>query len=348
MWAKTDHCDTKMQNGMLVAYCNHLTDFSMIVDSSPNDAQVCSKTLEIIGYVANGLSIVSLAFVFFINFSAYVDTLGSSKLVRFLNGYFTPKRDPISLAYNGTLLAFYFTFTVFSNQTVAGSACQAVAAIAYCLLLSSIILTIFQALRTVSMFLPHIIMPLLRIFLRPMCVITISLLIPFLIAVFLFSFTQFFNRQDGFCWVRPDSVVFAIVIPLSILVLNALVCSIFISYRLFGRDRKFSRAGKKKTQAMRTKLLALLMMQITLGTPWVLQYFTLFKPGATAWNYIFTIVLGSQGTLLMLLFFVKRRTQAKQASSRRELTSQTNGNSQFESQLKTSQTVLDSESIFDD
>lgn len=50
----------------------------------------------------------------------------------------------------------------------------------------------------------------------------------------------------------------------------------------------------------------------------------------------------------MLLFFVKRRTQAKQASSRRELTSQTNGNSRFESQLQTSQTVLDSESIFDD
>lgn len=64
------------------------------------------------------------------------DTLGNSKSVRFLNGYFTPKKDPISLAYNGTLLAFYFTFTVFSNQSVAGSACQAVAAIAYCLLLS--------------------------------------------------------------------------------------------------------------------------------------------------------------------------------------------------------------------
>ena len=66
----------------------------------------------------------------------------------------------------------------------------------------------------------------------------------------------------------------------------------------------------------REKLIVLILMQITLGAPWVrlkpffslyifhlqiLQYFSLFSPNLSIWHYLFTIVNGSQGILLGVL-----------------------------------------------
>ncbi|KAE9415789.1 hypothetical protein Angca_001581, partial [Angiostrongylus cantonensis] len=53
------------------------------------------------------------------------------------------------------------------------------------------------------------------------------------------------------------------------------------------------------------KIVAVVLMQVSLGMPWILQYFTLYAPYTTVWHYIFTIVMGSQGTMLVLLFLYK-------------------------------------------
>ncbi|KAI6179208.1 hypothetical protein M3Y98_00585600 [Aphelenchoides besseyi] len=47
-------------------------------------------------------------------------------------------------------------------------------------------------------------------------------------------------------------------------------------------------------------------MQFSLGLPWAVQYLALFSPRATAGHYIFTIIIGSQGIILLLLFIYKR------------------------------------------
>jgi len=48
---------------------------------------------------------------------------------------------------------------------------------------------------------------------------------------------------------------------------------------------------------------------------------TLFSPKATAWHYIFTLVIGTQGIVLLLLFIYKRF----QAYQRQQLTTTTSG-----------------------
>ena len=55
-----------------------------------------------------------------------------------------------------------------------------------------------------------------------------------------------------------------------------------------------------------TKIVSIVVMQISLGLPWVLQFGTLYSPYTTFWHYLFTIVLGSQGTILFLIFLYKR------------------------------------------
>ncbi|ETN68899.1 hypothetical protein NECAME_15557 [Necator americanus] len=85
-----------------------------------------------------------------------------------------------------------------------------------------------------------------------------------------------------------------------------------------------------------SKIVAVLLMQVPLGTPWVLQFFTLYSPTATIWHYIFTIFIGSQGTFLAILFFYKRRQSL--ASYRRSHASRsgnTNTKEGFSSVAKT-------------
>ncbi|VDM65019.1 unnamed protein product [Strongylus vulgaris] len=129
---------------------------------------------------------------------------------------------------------------------------------------------------------------------------------PFLTTLLLAIKSNFFERGDCFCWVRPDYVVYAVVLPTSLLVLNAIFCTIVICMRLFCNG-KFSKAVRQHQTRVTSKIGAVLVMQLSIGMPWVLQYFTIYSPYATIWHYIFTTVMGSQGTLLALLFYYKRR-----------------------------------------
>lgn len=65
-WATEDRCETEKKGDMVVATCNHLTDFTLIVDASLNDPCVCDTALIATGYVVNGLSIASLSFLFIV------------------------------------------------------------------------------------------------------------------------------------------------------------------------------------------------------------------------------------------------------------------------------------------
>lgn len=65
--------------------------------------------------------------------------------------------------------------------------------------------------------------------------------VPFIISVLLAFFTPFFKRDDEFCWVRPDLVVYAIIIPISVLIINAIICTAIVCWRIFGTSRRFAR-----------------------------------------------------------------------------------------------------------
>ena len=66
VWATSDECKTEKKGDLVLATCNHLTDFTLIVNGALDDPMVCDTALSITGYVANGLSIASLSFLFVI------------------------------------------------------------------------------------------------------------------------------------------------------------------------------------------------------------------------------------------------------------------------------------------
>lgn len=308
MWAENRQCEIlSVSDGILEAKCLHLTDFAIIVDAALNDPNVCDNALITLGYVVNGLSIFSLVFLTFFSIAAYIPSLANSTFYTYIRGRNLARRDFLALAYHFDLLLFYVFFTVFSNQYISGNMCTAMAAVMYALLLCSLLLTIFQALRNILVFLPSSIFHLLTILLSTPAVLTTSVAIPFTLSIFLLVFTKFFDRQDCFCWVRPDYVVAAIIIPVTILLFSTVICTSFMIYKVFcGMKRKFSQGGHHYDPNVITKIVSIIVMQISLGLPWVLQFGTLYSPYTTFWHYLFTIVLGSQGTILFLIFLYKR------------------------------------------
>ncbi|KAH7724623.1 Protein MTH-2 [Aphelenchoides avenae] len=163
---------------------------------------------------------------------------------------------------------------------------------------------------------------------KPVVVYAVSAGIPTVLCVLVGVLMQnFFYREDNFCWIRPDYVVVAVVVPLSLLVLNALFCSLVISIRLFPQvfgATRFIRQGsrtisKGARQQSKERFIALFLMQFTLGVPWVLQYLTLFAPKATAWHYLFTVVNGSQGIILFGLFVYKQLQEKRKQRNREKL-----------------------------
>ncbi|KIH61126.1 hypothetical protein ANCDUO_08609 [Ancylostoma duodenale] len=95
------------------------------------------------------------------------------------------------------------------------------------------------------------------------------------------KYTNFFIRGDGFCWIRHDYIFYGVIIPTTILVVNAILCTGLVVASFIIRDFQLRKL--------------------------VIQYFTLYSPYTTAWHYAFTAVLGSQGTLLVLAFLYKRK-----------------------------------------
>ncbi|XGW08893.1 hypothetical protein V3C99_011309, partial [Haemonchus contortus] len=278
-WSSENQCETSTDGKTIVARCNHLTDFTLIVDAALNDPNVCEAALMDLGYTVNALSIASLAFLTLVGLSAYWPSLRSSRVLALLTGYAMPTRDLVSLSHKLSLLLFYTVFTIFSNQKVSGRYCRFFGAVSYWLLLCSVILTIFQALRLTAVI--GSIRTWIHLILAPSSSVTFSFLVPFVVSVLLLVLTNFYDRGDCFCWVRPDYIIYAVIIPISFLVLNGIVCTVLVCERIFLFKRKLSKS--------------------------VLQYLTLYSPYTTLWHYVFTIVMGSQGTILALLFLYKRR-----------------------------------------
>ncbi|KIH54237.1 Latrophilin/CL-1-like GPS domain protein [Ancylostoma duodenale] len=66
-WSTEDQCQTSIEGNIIVATCEHLTDFSLIVDAALNDPNVCDRALIGLGISVNTISIFSLTFLAFIN-----------------------------------------------------------------------------------------------------------------------------------------------------------------------------------------------------------------------------------------------------------------------------------------
>ncbi|CAJ0580370.1 unnamed protein product, partial [Mesorhabditis spiculigera] len=313
-WASHDMCRIiSNKAGKITAECEHLTDFTLLIDGHVDDPLVCDLMLMWMGRVINISSIACLFLLIVVfglaNLSATLPQVRRHWLARRIVGK-RVQRSTLQFLYIVTLCLFYLIFTIFSNKTVAGRFCEEFAAISYTLFISCIILTMIQSANVVKNF--HSDREMISIMVsnvsRPLVAFIVSFGIPVILATLLYFFTYFYQRQDNFCWVRHDMIAFAIVIPLSLLLLNGIACTIFVARKLFYTGE--SAAEVRLTRAhVKQRVVTLLLMQLTLGMPWILQYLAIFSPGITAYHYLFTVVNGSQGTMIFALAVYRRWRQ---------------------------------------
>uniref|UniRef100_A0A914D318 G-protein coupled receptors family 2 profile 2 domain-containing protein n=1 Tax=Acrobeloides nanus TaxID=290746 RepID=A0A914D318_9BILA len=228
-------CDFRDEGDFWVSECDHLTDFTLIVDGMQKDPSLCSTALTVIGYIINMGSILSLITLNLIFLMHRISLFKGSKLARLL--YARTTVDTFTLFYNTILLTFYVSFGIFSDEkhTSGSTGCKVVAGINYWLLLCCICMSIFQAWRIVKVFswttAGEKIMTWLT---HKIVIIGVTLGFPTLMALILgLAFKDFYNRDDEFCWIRPDYIVPGVVIPLTLLVANGIFCLVIISFRLF-------------------------------------------------------------------------------------------------------------------
>ncbi|VDM65137.1 unnamed protein product [Strongylus vulgaris] len=117
-----------------------------------NDPNVCDKLLMGLGYTVNALSIISLLFLSIVYACAYWPTVGGNQFLLYLRDYTPTQRNFVSLSHKVSMLLFYVLFTIFSDKKISGEGCSVFASLSYTLLMSSVFLTIFQALQVTTAF----------------------------------------------------------------------------------------------------------------------------------------------------------------------------------------------------
>ncbi|KAI6242566.1 hypothetical protein M3Y99_00223400 [Aphelenchoides fujianensis] len=334
-WSAERFCSVHEEGDYYIAQCDHLTDFTLLVDGAETDPILCDKTLSTFGYAVNSGSIASLLLLNVGNALNFFDPLRSLLLgVCLVASWARFKVDALTAAYNVALMFFYVLFTVFNDQERAGGVigCQVIAGASYCLLLCCICLTLFQSWSVLRSFMWASRIELLILWAtKPLVILFASIAIPlFVCGVAFWLVRDFFYRDDQFCWIKPTYVELGVVVPITLLVLNGCACYSVILFRMFPRARVFRplrrmtsiqtfvmSSGRRRN--VRDKVIAVLIMQFSLGIPWGVQYLTLFAPKATVWHYAFSLIIGSQGIVLLLVFVYKRVKSREKTSSPQEV-----------------------------
>ncbi|CCD64647.2 GPS domain-containing protein [Caenorhabditis elegans] len=331
-WELQQKCDTEVgSDGIVTASCEHLTDFSVLVYSQPNAEYVCSMPLTIIGYSVNGASIVCLLLLILIGLMFYIRGELVRRVLIYIRGQAPTTGDVVNLAYYCVFFLFFILSLFFMDQSGGddrsmgtSTYCVVIAAMSYFSLISAIMMSMLIGLRMVC----HFFSPKLRLFFgvmtSPPAALSIGLIVPFTFTLILALVdTSFFKRDDCFCWVRPDYIVYAVVIPVVLPIINGVICSSFAIYKMFFQAKRglASKETSHYDAEFWSKVMGLIIMQVAMGLPWGIEFILIGVAGPSPWNYIFVLLLGTQGIDLFLIFLYRRqrlRNESRKWSSREE------------------------------
>uniref|UniRef100_A0A8R1DJ35 GPS domain-containing protein n=2 Tax=Caenorhabditis japonica TaxID=281687 RepID=A0A8R1DJ35_CAEJA len=317
-WALDEQCTvTSDEDGIITANCEHLTDFSALILGQINANYVCSYPLIVLGYVVNAASMLCLLMLITIGILFYFRSDLIIKILTFVRGQVPVSGDVINLTYYSIILVFFILLLFFMDQSDEKSEsgttttyCVVIAAVSYFSLISAILLSMIIGIRMIS----HFLTPKLRTFFgvmtSPPAAISIGLGVPLIFTVLLAIFdVEFFKRDDQFCWVRPDFVTYAVFIPILLPIINGVICSSFAVYKMFFQAKRglADKATSHHDAEFWPKVLGLVIMQVAMGLPWGVEFIMIGVSGPSPWNYIFVILIGSQGIDLFLIFLYRRR-----------------------------------------
>ncbi|ULU03985.1 hypothetical protein L3Y34_017051 [Caenorhabditis briggsae] len=331
-WALQEKCNMESdENGIVLASCEHLTDFTVLIYGQLDAEQVCSWPLIIIGYSVNGASIFCLLLLIVIGLLFYIQTDTIRKILSYIRGQAQTSGDIINLSYYCIFLMFFVLSLFFMDQSSGGNEedgtttyCVVIAAMSYFSLISAIMMSMLIGIRMIC----HFFSPKLRAFFKvmtsPPAALSIGVIIPFTLTLTLaLSEREFFERNDAFCWVRPDYIAYAVIVPVILPIINGVICSTFAIYKMFFQAKRGLRDKETSHYDAEfwSKVLGLIIMQFAMGLPWGIEFILIGVAGSSAWNYVFVILLGTQGIDLFLIFLYRRQrlvNESRKWSAREE------------------------------
>ncbi|CAO4364038.1 unnamed protein product [Caenorhabditis nigoni] len=331
-WALEEKCKLESdENGIVSASCEHLTDFTVLIYGQLDAEQVCSWPLIIIGYSVNGASIFCLLLLIVIGLLFYIQTDTIRRILSYIRGQAQTSGDIINLSYYCIFLMFFVLSLFFMDQSSGGNEddgtttyCVVIAAMSYFSLISAIMMSMLIGIRMIC----HFFSPKLRAFFKvmtsPPAALSIGVIIPFTLTLILALFErEFFERNDAFCWVRPDYIAYAVIVPVILPIINGVICSTFAIYKMFFQAKRGLRDKETSHYDAEfwSKVLGLIIMQFAMGLPWGIEFILIGVAGSSAWNYVFVILLGTQGIDLFLIFLYRRQrlvNESRKWSAREE------------------------------
>ncbi|KAI6233633.1 G-PROTEIN-RECEP-F2-4 domain-containing protein [Aphelenchoides fujianensis] len=319
-WATNRQCPLEEVGDELVARCDHLTDFALLVQRSTGDPVLCDRFVERLGFWLTICSAGCLFVLVVVYATRWLPGL-NNEWILLLNNRRAAHADYLLVFYVLVLFVFYLLFVTLVDETTTGSraACMTVAGLLYGFFLMSLLLNAFQALNLLkicatSSRTEQILSRVLAWYI----VVPICIGIPAIVCTTIgFAKSSFFYRGDHFCWIRPESVLYAVLVPASLMLLNSCVAFAFFCCRMFpntllarhlGRASsvRMSLGSRNKRRDSLQLFLTVLFTQVLLGLPWVLQYPAMFSKDATVWHVLFTVFNGSNGIFILLMFVYGR------------------------------------------
>ncbi|KAK0428239.1 hypothetical protein QR680_010690 [Steinernema hermaphroditum] len=316
-WARDEQCEMVSNTGRIVAHCYHLTDFTLVEDGMQNDPLVCSVPLQAIAYTLNVLSIVSLIVFMTIRATRYLRRVNqeqpSTPLQKILLNKFLQRKnanEPVveDLMYTLFLFLFYLFFTCFKDQRVTHNGCEAMGGIAYFLFLCIPFQVFVFAIGDVALRLSY---KKVGLYASPATALGVSIGLSFVITVGLGAGSDFFKRNDQFCWIRPTYVVPGIVLPLVFIFTTGIMSTACVAWAFFESRNQNNDLNSWQTRKERLlRITRIVQMQLHLGLPWIFQFASLAFPYVTAWHYLFAFTNDSQGIIHLLIFFLFDKLEA--------------------------------------
>ncbi|CAI2336115.1 unnamed protein product [Caenorhabditis sp. 36 PRJEB53466] len=313
MWATEEQCKVQSyENGIVTATCAHLTDFSALVSGQLDSPNVCSLPLIIVMYTVNGLSMACLVFLVTVSILFYFRNPRIRRVITFLRGQFPPHGDIINLLHNSNFLLFFILTLFFMDQSenqrnigTTSPKCVCIAATSYFSLICATVLNMLIGIRMVSHFLHPTLQKFFKVLVSTPAALAIGVIFPFTLTLSLVIFNEnFFRRDDSYCWIRPDYVTFAVIIPILLPTITGALCSILAIYKIFYQSKRSLANSDTAHHDVEfwSKVIGLIFMQVAMGVPWGVDFVIIGLAGDTSWNYIFVILLGSQGLDLFIIF----------------------------------------------
>ncbi|KAI1711190.1 MeTHuselah (aging-associated GPCR) like protein [Ditylenchus destructor] len=331
-WSYTENTKMKVYDDKRIWEVNHLTDFTLVVDGIDMDPILCDIFLDYISMCLNCASTVSLLILTSITIRQRFSRTKSkyNHFQRIMSKFYGIR---ISYYISLTFLHFGFAMLSDSRRLFWPFTCEIAAVILYWILLVCIFTTAFQSMKLSKIVVnTSVIERILNKLTSTKSSLLFTLGIASCSTLILKKFVpKFFIRRDTFCWIRPDYVIPAVILPVGILGLCSTGCFVTIFIRYVLQEKLFGVSLQRGSSSVKTivrgslstncpssvsdmdiwlkyidKASVIICMQLMLGLPWICQYFTLFVPRLTAAHYIFTIAVGSQGLMLMMVYCCRK------------------------------------------